>query len=305
MDWVEVKVHTTTAGADAVSEQLMQEGATGTMVEDRADVPDPAKPNGFWEMIDPDLIDKMPEDVVVHAWFEPDHRYNDRMSALRDRLSQWASMDLGMDLGSLKIETQDVKEEDWAEVWKRFYKPFRAGKTLVVKPTWEHYDEQPGDKIIEIDPGMAFGSGTHETTSMCLGFLEDYMTPGARVIDVGTGSGILAIGAALLGRWGLSLLFGEAILPYAYLLVPVLGTTLCISLIYFFDVLLTIGRRLKIMTVIHLAAVALAVASSMICIPTYGMNGVVAVLYLCAGGDMLAMALAAAKMYRDKAKGTK
>lgn len=113
------------------------------------------------------------------------------------------------------------------------------------------------------------------------------------------------IGAALLGRWGLSLLFGEAILPYAYLLVPVLGTTLCISLIYFFDVLLTIGRRLKIMTVIHLAAVALAVASSMICIPTYGMNGVVAVLYLCAGGDMLAMALAAAKMYRDKAKGTK
>ena len=84
-----------------------------------------------------------------------------RVSALRDRLSQWASMDLGMDLGSLKIETQDVKEEDWAEVWKRFYKPFRAGKTLVVKPTWEHYDEQPGDKIIEIDPGMAFGSGTH------------------------------------------------------------------------------------------------------------------------------------------------
>ena len=113
------------------------------------------------------------------------------------------------------------------------------------------------------------------------------------------------IGAALLGRWGLSLLFGEAILPYAYLLVPVLGTTLCISLIYFFDVLLTIGRHLKIMTVIHFAAVALAVAASMICIPTYGMNGVVAVLYLCAGGDMLAMALAAAKMYRDKAKGTK
>ena len=86
MDWIEVKVHTTTAGADLVSEQLMQEGATGTMVEDRADVPDPTKPNGFWEMIDPDLIEKMPEDVVVHAWFEPDHRYNDRMSALRDRL---------------------------------------------------------------------------------------------------------------------------------------------------------------------------------------------------------------------------
>lgn len=199
MDWVEVKVHTTTAGADLVSEQLMQEGATGTMVEDRADVPDPAKPNGFWEMIDPDLIEKMPEDVVVHAWFEPDHRYADRMHALKERLNEWSRMELGFDLGSLAIETQDVKEEDWAEVWKRFYKPFRAGKSLVVKPTWEKYDAQPGDKIIEIDPGMAFGSGTHETTSMCLGFLEDYLKPDARVIDVGTGSGILAIGAALLG----------------------------------------------------------------------------------------------------------
>ena len=199
MDWIEVKVHTTTAGADLVSEQLMQEGATGTMVEDRADVPDPDKPTGYWEMIDPDLIQHMPEDVVVHAWFEPDHRYADRMQALRDRLEQWQRMELGMDLGSLDVETQDVKEEDWAEVWKRFYKPFHAGKTLVVKPTWESYTPQEGDRIIEIDPGMAFGSGTHETTSMCLGFLEDYLTPGVRVIDVGTGSGILAIGAALLG----------------------------------------------------------------------------------------------------------
>lgn len=128
MDWIEVKVHTTTAGADLVSEQLMQEGATGTMVEDRADVPDPDKPPGFWEMIDPDLIQHMPEDVVVHAWFEPDHRYADRMQALRDRLEQWQRMELGMDLGSLDVETQDVKEEDWAEVWKRFYKPFHAGR---------------------------------------------------------------------------------------------------------------------------------------------------------------------------------
>ena len=199
MDWVEIKVHTTTAGADLVSEQLMQEGAAGTMVEDRADVPDPDKPNGFWEMIDPELIERMPEDVVVHAWFEPDQRYADRMRALRDRLAQWREMELGIALGSLDVETQDVKEEDWAEVWKRFYKPFRAGKTLVVKPTWEQYEAQEGDRIIEIDPGMAFGSGTHETTSMCLEFLEDYLTPGARVIDVGTGSGILAIGAALLG----------------------------------------------------------------------------------------------------------
>lgn len=199
MDWVEITVHTTTAGADIVSEQLMQEGATGTMVEDRADIPDPTKPNGYWEMIDQKLIDDMPMDVLVHAWFEPDERFADRMGALRARMDELRALGLDFDLGSLAIATQNVKDEDWSEVWKRFYKPFRAGKTLVVKPTWEPYDAQAGDKIIEIDPGMAFGSGTHETTGMCLELLEEALRGGERVIDVGTGSGILAIGAALLG----------------------------------------------------------------------------------------------------------
>lgn len=199
MDWVEITVHTTTAGADIVSEQLMQEGAAGTMVEDRADIPDPAKPNGYWEMIDQKLIDDMPLDVLVHAWFEPNERFADRMGALRARMNELRALSLDFDLGSLEIATQNVRDEDWAEVWKRFYKPFRAGNTLVVKPTWEPYDAQAGDKIIEIDPGMAFGSGTHETTGMCLELLEEALHGGERVIDVGTGSGILAIGAALLG----------------------------------------------------------------------------------------------------------
>ena len=199
MDWIELTIHTTTAGADIVSEALMAEGATGTMVEDRADIPDPDKPNGYWEIIDPNLIASMPEDVLVHAWFTPDSSFADRMQALRSRCDELHHMDLGLDLGTLEISTLNVRDEDWAEVWKKFYKPFKAGRSLVVKPTWEHYDPQPGDRIIEIDPGMAFGSGTHETTSMCLELLEDAMHGGESVIDVGTGSGILAIGAAMLG----------------------------------------------------------------------------------------------------------
>ena len=199
MDWIELTVHTTTEGADIVSEALIAEGATGTMVEDRADIPDPDKPNGYWEIIDPNLIDTLPEDVVVHAWFEPDSRFPDRMQALHGRLEALKALDLGLPLGTLAIQTQNVRDEDWSEVWKQFYKPFRAGKSLVVKPTWEPYEAHHGDRIIEIDPGMAFGSGTHETTGMCLELLEDVMKGGERVIDVGTGSGILAIGAALLG----------------------------------------------------------------------------------------------------------
>lgn len=197
MEWIELTIHTTTAGADLVSEALMQEGATGTMVEDRADIPDPSKPNGIWEIIDPKLIEAMPEDVLVHAWFEPDASFADKLQALRLRMTELKAA--AMDMGSLDIGTANVHDEDWSEVWKKFYKPFRAGRHLVVKPTWELYDAQPGDKVIEIDPGMAFGSGTHETTGMCMELLEEALHGGERVIDVGTGSGILAIGAALLG----------------------------------------------------------------------------------------------------------
>ena len=199
MDWLEITIHTTTAGADIVSEKLMAEGATGTMVEDRADIPDPSKPNGIWEIIDPKLLEEMPEDVLVHAWFAPDEKLADHLQALREQLRGLQALLPDFDLGSLKLETLNVHDEDWSEVWKRFYKPFRAGKRLVVKPTWELYDPKEGDLVIEIDPGMAFGSGTHETTGMCMALLEDALRPGDRVMDVGCGSGILAIGAAMLG----------------------------------------------------------------------------------------------------------
>ena len=198
MDWIELTVHTTTQGAEVVSDALMLSGATGTMVEDRADIPDPDKPNGYWEIIDPKLIDSLPEDVQVHAWFEPDATFQERLQALRSQLDMNRRLAPEVDLGTLQIDTVNVKDEDWSEVWKQFYKPFRAGRSLVVKPTWEPYDAKPSDRVIEIDPGMAFGSGTHETTGMCLELLEEAVHGGERVIDVGTGSGILAIGAALL-----------------------------------------------------------------------------------------------------------
>lgn len=196
MEWIEIIVHTTTSGADMVSDCLMQEGASGTMVEDRADIPDPAKPNGIWEIIDPALLEHMPTDVLVHAWFEPDH-LPERLDSLRVRLAEGGSRMRGA--GSLQIETVNIPDQDWAEMWKKFYKPFRAGQHLVVKPSWEDYEAREGDHIIEIDPGMAFGSGQHETTAMCLQLLEETIHGGEKIIDVGTGSGILAIGAALTG----------------------------------------------------------------------------------------------------------
>jgi len=197
MNWIECIVHTTTAGSDWVSDLLMELGATGTMIEDKADIPDPSKPHGIWEIIDPKLLEEMPEDVLVHAWFTPDASFADTLRCLQDRLSAMRASQ--PQFGSLLADTRTVSEDAWAEVWKQYYKPFYAGNHLVVKPTWEPFDPAPGDKIIEIDPGMAFGSGTHETTGMCISLLEETIRGGERIIDVGTGSGILAIAAALLG----------------------------------------------------------------------------------------------------------
>ncbi len=199
MNWIEAAVHTTTAGADIVSELLMNAGATGTSIEDRTDVLNAQKPEGMWDMLDEHILDGMPEDVLVKAYFEEGASTPETLAFVRARLSELAHMDLGFDLGSLEFTRETVHEQDWAENWKRYYKPFRAGERIVVKPSWEPYEPFPEDLVIEMDPGMAFGTGTHETTYMCLQMLERYVRPGSVCIDVGTGTGILAIAAAKLG----------------------------------------------------------------------------------------------------------
>ena len=198
MDWLEAVVHTTTMGADIVSDVLMNAGAVGTAIEDRYDVTSSKKSDGMWDMIDEDVLKHMSEDVLVKAYFKSDASAPETLHLVEQKLGEIAKMDMGFDMGSLTLDTQGVREQDWAENWKKYYKPFRAGEHLVIKPSWEAWDEQPGDLVIELDPGMAFGTGTHETTAMCVAMIEKHYH-GGEVLDVGTGSGILAIAAARLG----------------------------------------------------------------------------------------------------------
>ena len=197
MEYTEVTISTSTYGSEIISDLLMRLGAAGTQILDRADLPDPDKPTANWELMDQSVIDAMPEDVQVKAWFD-EETLNRIIGALREQLSLLQNPGMG----TLSLSLQGVKEEDWAENWKQYYKPFRIGEHMVVKPTWEPFDLKPDDLLIEIDPGMAFGTGTHETTAMCVGLIEKYYQ-GGTLLDVGTGSGILAIAAARLGAKGI------------------------------------------------------------------------------------------------------
>lgn len=197
MQWIEAVVHTTTAGSDLVSDLLVRCGALGTQVMDRRDAEELGRNQSATEMFDQRIVSDMPADVLVKGWFSQDDK--EKLDTLDRQLMELKEQSPGADLGTLGFEISSVADDDWAESWKRYYKPFRVGKRLIVKPSWEPFKPAGKDIVIEMDPGMAFGTGTHETTNMCMAMLEKYLEKGMRVMDVGTGSGILAITAAKLG----------------------------------------------------------------------------------------------------------
>ena len=199
MNWIKMTIRTTTEGAELVTALLMELGINGAMIEDRNDVALNQRPEGQWDILDESIALRMDEDVLVSSYIAGDERAQDMIAHVRESLARLSKLDVGFDKGKLTLEVSSIDDEDWAENWKSQYKPFRLGSRFVVKPTWEHYLAKEGDQVLEIDPGMAFGTGTHETTGMCVALAEQYVKSGDRVIDVGTGTGILAIAAAYMG----------------------------------------------------------------------------------------------------------
>ncbi|MCR4707332.1 MAG: 50S ribosomal protein L11 methyltransferase [Clostridiales bacterium] len=199
MNWQKMTVHTTTMGVDLVGELLLSAGANGIQVEDRFDALSSQKKDGMWDMIDEKVFADMPDDVRVTAYFPEDGSAAEKFHLAEEKLSALRGQDPGFDVGTLQVDTDTVRDEDWNENWKKWYKPLKVGNRIVIKPTWESYTEQPEDLVIELDPGMAFGTGSHETTAMCVRMLEKNVRPGDTCFDVGCGSGILALAAARLG----------------------------------------------------------------------------------------------------------
>ncbi|HWI55368.1 MAG TPA: 50S ribosomal protein L11 methyltransferase [Desulfobacteria bacterium] len=194
--WQEVSVKTDEKSADAVAEILVECGAGGVVIEDPQMIRARIAENIWDAYAFPEELLKR-DYIRIAAYFPVDTDTDERLARLRKNLQDICAQDFPD--SPMEITLSEVREEDWANSWKAYYKPVRVGNRIVIKPTWEEYVSREGDIVIELDPGMAFGTGTHPTTVMCLRALEGLINGGETVFDIGTGSGILAIAAAKLG----------------------------------------------------------------------------------------------------------
>ena len=172
--WLEVKVQVLPAAAEAAAEILRMHGA----------------PNGV-------VLDEEPAVVTITAYYPQDERLEGRLARIEQELADVETRIGACRLGELQL--REVSEDSWINNWKPYFQITPVGQHFVIKPAWKEYKSKPEDLVLDIDPGAAFGSGTHHTTAMCLAALEKIIRPGMQVVDVGTGSGILAIGAIKLG----------------------------------------------------------------------------------------------------------
>ena len=197
MKWTEVKVSTNSEEEDIVSSILYEVGAMGLTIEDPNDIVELTKRVDDWDFIDNSLLQSDFEGIIIKAYFSELEDLKSIVEEVKNKLETEPVMAGEKPLGKVIISTVD--EKDWAESWKKYYKPKRIGERIVIKPSWESFEELPNDIIIELDPGMAFGTGTHETTIMCTEALESHVKPNSKVFDIGCGSGVLSIVAAKLG----------------------------------------------------------------------------------------------------------
>lgn len=199
MDWIEITVATTTAGAEAVSEILCGAGCGGTAVQDPHDAVRLSRRRGDWDFIDESLLAADGGEVAVTGYLPADAEAAGRLAGIGAALSSLRPIPPGFDPGSCRMRTKTVGDEDWAANSREYFRPFPVGEKLYVTPVWMEEPPPAGRLPVRIDPGMAFGTGTHETTAMCLELLETAVGPGDRVADVGCGTGILGIAAFALG----------------------------------------------------------------------------------------------------------
>ncbi len=190
MKWIETKIvfdhPDKDLAVDLISDVFYDFGLQGVVVEDPRIEPEEGWPE--------DVIGR-PDHYAVTGYFPDDNRTEKRCKILAEKLLQFKDK-IGL---IYRMSYKELDEEDWAHSWKAYFRPQKIGRNMVVKPTWRDYRADRGEVVIELDPGMAFGTGTHPTTAMCISMIENHLEKGNLFLDIGTGSGILMIAAAKLG----------------------------------------------------------------------------------------------------------
>ena len=200
MEWTEVNIYTATAGIELLCSRLTDIGIKGFAIQDAEDFNEFLEnKNGQWDYIDDDLMGLSHCETCVTVYLPSNSQGADMLSAIRAMLADMKAADADGEYGRLEAELSSIREEDWANNWKQYFKPLKVGEKLVIKPSWEEYSGDDGRLILEIDPASSFGTGQHHTTRLCLELLEKSLSKGDKLLDMGCGSGILSIGAMLLG----------------------------------------------------------------------------------------------------------
>ena len=186
--WTQIRVTVKLQKLDELT-AIMSMVSNNLQIEDYSDID---LKTCYGDLIDESILNADKTIASVSVYLPAERSVPECIAFLRERFAE-------THLEDAKIETVGVNEEDWANSWKAYYKPIKIGDRLVIVPAWEKYEPAEGELIVRMDPGMAFGTGTHETTRLVIRMLEKYTQPGCRMLDVGTGSGILAICASRLG----------------------------------------------------------------------------------------------------------
>ena len=200
MNWFEITVRTETPAVDVLCAMLTDYGVRGFSVTDKESFREFLEDkDGKWDYIEDDLMGLADCDTSVTFYLPQDAQGMEQLAGIRALLEQLRAGENAAFFGTLALSCGNVREEDWANEWKQYFKPLPVGKRLLIQPSWETAPPQDERIVLEIDPASSFGTGQHDTTRLCLTLIEDVLHEGDRVLDVGCGSGILSIGAMLLG----------------------------------------------------------------------------------------------------------
>jgi ribosomal protein L11 methyltransferase len=197
MKWSEIGILTTNEAIEPISHILHEAGASGVVIEDPFELVK-EREDQFGEIYQLNPDDYPEEGVIIKAYLPVNSFLGETVDGIKEAVNNLVSYDI--DIGKNRVTISEVNEEEWATAWKKYYNPVKISEKFTIVPTWEEYEPVSSDElIIELDPGMAFGTGTHPTTVLCIQALERTVQTGDRIIDVGTGSGVLSIAAAKLG----------------------------------------------------------------------------------------------------------